>query len=198
MRIYPDPELPDLTVRWQDFDCTDGGNVTITVTGIDTMMEQTVACSDLMVKFVNVAREQYQVVGRLDTGAAMPGMAEEPVDLRAGFNKTIDLFFQSFFNFQVEWTFAVGQSCALLAADTVVIYISSPDVPDQFGFSGFCTDGFIGNGLTVLGTYTAHLAALSGDKIVARSPETPPFDITDGGLTDLGLQTLTACGSACP
>ncbi|MBL0219514.1 MAG: hypothetical protein IPQ07_37305 [Myxococcales bacterium] len=54
MRIYPDPELPDVTVLWGEQDCRDGtGNVAITLTGVDTpsTATTTVPCTDHTVAF---------------------------------------------------------------------------------------------------------------------------------------------------
>src|SRR5262249_45758768 len=51
MRIYPDPELPDLTVEWDEFECMDAtADIAITVTGVDTpttMLMQTAAWRQL-------------------------------------------------------------------------------------------------------------------------------------------------------
>ena len=204
MRIYPDSELPDLKVTWDDFDCTDSvTDIGVVVTGVDTpatVLMQTVPCTDLEVKFVDVARERFHVEGaEYDAGGTKSRDAEVDADLRAGFNKSASLFFQPFENYTVEWTFTNGDSCASLGATDVAIYFSQTGFPpDSAAQSAPCTAMFITNILGA-GTYTARLRANDSNGLVAASPETALFELVEKGFTDIGLQQLTACsGSACP
>jgi len=48
------------------------------------------------------------------------------------------------------------------------------------------------------GLYTAQLRALADARVVAVSPDSAPFDVTDRGLADLGVVTISPCGTSCP
>ena len=202
MRIYPDPELPDLKVTWFDFDCMDAtADVGIVVTGVDTpttVLMQTAPCTDLELKFVNLARERYRVTGTTyDTSGAMGRTADEDADLRAGFDKTVSFFFQAIPNFSVEWQFTNGDSCASLGATDVTTYFSLPGMPDAFGYGAPC-EAMVFTISMPAGTYTARVRASDGNGFVAAGPEIAEF-VVGNVLTDLGVQLLTACsGSACP
>ena len=100
MRIYPDPELPDVTVTWFEQDCRDGAvAVAITLTGLDTpsTVTTTVPCADLTVEFPDVARQRFHVGGALlDLAGNVSSTSEADVDLRTGFDQTADLYFGGF------------------------------------------------------------------------------------------------------
>jgi hypothetical protein len=203
MKIYPDPELPDIEVGWVDQDCRDNTrDVRVTVTGLDTdsTTTTTVPCADQVVYFRDVARERFHVDGALLDLAGNVFITSDggDVDLRNGFNQDTGLFFQAFSNFRVTWTFDGGSSCASLAAYGVAIVFSLPGMPDIDGYQVPCEFPEL-TGMVAADTYTAHLQAYAGDQtIVAVSPETAPFVIAEDGFTDLGTLTLTPCGAACP
>src|ERR1051325_8713627 len=69
MRIYPDPDLPDVEVSWTKDDCAPGtGDVVVSLVGVDTpsyRSDVTVACNTLKTTYNDVARERYRVEGQL-------------------------------------------------------------------------------------------------------------------------------------
>jgi hypothetical protein len=204
MKIYPDPELPDVKVTWDDSDCREGtSNVAVTLTGLDkdSTTTTTVPCSDHIATFPDVARERFHVAGTLLdlSGNVFITSDGGDVDLRNGFNHETSLYFDGFANFRVGWAFDGGGSCASLAANSVAIVFSLPGMPDIDAFQYPCEIPQI-TGTAPPDTYTAHLQAYAGEEetVVAVSPETAPFVITQNGFTDLGTLTLTACGAACP
>ena len=203
MKIYPDPELPDITVTWGDQDCRDGsGNVAVTLTGLDadSTTTTTVRCKDLTVAFPNVARQRFHVAGSLLdlTGSELVSSDGGDVDLRNGFDRSTNLYFEGFSNFRVAWVFDGGASCGSLGATSIGIVFSLPGMPDVDAYQTFCEQHDL-SGMIAPETYTAHLQAYAGDQtVVAVSTETAPFVITATGHVDLGTLTLTPCGAACP
>lgn len=191
MRIYPDPELPDVKIEWGDQDCRTGtGNVEVKLTGLDSDAgaTSTVPCSDLELTFVNVARERYHVDGSLLdlAGNVFTTSDGGDVDLRNGFNQRAGLYFDGFSNFRFAWTFGGGATCASLGANIVTIVFSLPGDPEIDAFPYACEFSPGGSGTVAPGTYTAQLRASAGDEVVAVSAETAPFTITQNGLTNLG------------
>lgn len=204
MKIYPDPELPDVKVGWGDQDCRDGtGDVRVTLTGLDhdSTTTTTVPCTDLKMRFPDVARERFHVDGALLDLAGNVFLTSDggDVDLRNGFNKDTGLYFDGFSNFRVAWMFDGGASCASLAATSVAVVFSLPGMPDFEGFQYPCEFPELSR-MVIPDTYTVHLEAYTADEVtvVALSPETAPFVVTQSGFTNLGTLTLTACGAACP
>ena len=203
MKIYPDPELPDVTVTWGEQDCRDGtGNVAVTLTGIDAASTTTssVPCTDLTVVFPDVARQRFHVEGTLLDLAGNAFITSDggDVDLRNGFDQSTGLYFDGFSNFRVAWMFDGGGTCASVGAASVRIVFSLPGMPEIDGFQYPCELSMLSR-MVVPETYTAHLEASSGQqRVVALSQETAPFVITENGFVDLGTLTLTPCGVACP
>lgn len=197
MRIYPDPELPDLEVTWYEGDChAETGDVVITLVGLDedSREERTVACTEAKTTFEDIARQRYRVEGVLldDSGGAFFD-SEQEVDLRNGLDTTAYLFFGGGANFRVAWTFDMGASCASLDADLLEIAFLPSDVRSYAG----CAEGFY-VGFPGSGTFTVMLRAIAGDTVVAVSPESAPFTLMPPLFTDLGTMTLTPCGASCP
>lgn len=206
MRIYPDPELPDVVVEWAaDFECSeDGDRVVVSLSTIDPAAEVgmvTVPCRDGGVRFDDVARVRYHLAARLeDTAGAVLGGHDEVIDLRDGISERVFPFFgrASDSNFRIAWTFDMGASCESLSATTVVLLASMPGGGSPYFFTPPCDAPVFVNAIPVEGTYTITARALSFDAVVAASPESAPFEITRGMVTDLGTLTLTPCGTECP
>lgn len=71
MRIYPDPELPDVLVEWSvEFECSeDTERVVVSLSAIDPAAEVgmvTVPCGDAGVRFDDVAPQRYRLAIRLE------------------------------------------------------------------------------------------------------------------------------------
>lgn len=203
MRIYADPELPDIKVQWNDTSCRDGiGDVEITLTSLDSdiKLTSTVACTDVKTRFVDLARERFHVVGVLldDSGAAFSTSGSGDVDLRNGFDKAAGLYFDSFSNVGATWSFANGASCASLGASTVAVELSRPELPDAERYDTPCENA-IAPGSVAPATYTIRMRALDAAlTTVAVSPASAAVEITARGYTNAGAFVLTPCGAACP
>jgi hypothetical protein len=203
MKIYPDPELPDIEVEWYEGDCRDGsGNVSLTLTGIDDATQtqhQTVACSALKTTFKDVARERYKLEGALlaDTGEEFNRSPPFDLDLRNGIDEHTSIFFGGFANFRIAWTFDMGATCASLGATDIRIDFAMEG--ETFFTSGTYCDGspYFGNGPD--GLYTVRVRAQTIDgAVVAASPEIPDVMIDFETITNLGSVVLTPCSDDCP
>ena len=191
MRIYPDPELPDVVTQWDEIDCRPGtGKVVVALVG-STRTEVTVPCSDLGVTFADVAREQYRVEAFIqdDTGEAF-SRSDSEIDLRNGVDETVYLYFGGGANFRVSWVFADGATCESLDVD--LMYLRFMETSGALMYETFTGCSFTPYfGMVPDGTYTLILYARTINGNVAMSAETPEFEIVDPDLTDLGVLTLS-------
>jgi hypothetical protein len=202
MKIYPDPELPDIEVEWYDGDCSeDGGNVLLVLNGVDdaTVHEEvTAACSSIKTTLVDVPRQRYKLQGSLlDAQGVEYNRSETEIDLRNGIDEHAYLYFGGFSNFRVEWTFDMGASCESVNAAYVQVEFAM-DGQTFFGSSGPCyATPMFGNGPD--GTYSVSLVAATDEgTTVAISPELPDVTLSFDTVTDLGTLLLTPCGAECP
>lgn len=205
MRIYPDPELPDVEVEWfVEGECvSDDDRVVATLSTIDPAEEvgtATASCKEGRVRFEDVERVRYRVVAKLEdtTGAALGGYEEE-VDLRAGINKRIFSFFgrSPLSNFRVRWTFDMGASCEALSADSVVLLAKMVGGGPFFFFNAPCSAPLLSDIIFAGGMFTITARAMAGDDMVAASPDSAPFLVTHEGIVDVGTLTLSPC-TECP
>ena len=204
MKIYPDPELPDVLVEWYEGDCQDDGvNIEITMTGVDDPTERhtaTVACEMMKTTFKDVSRQRFHVTGSLVDGmGGVFAASEADVDLRNGFDETAYLYFGvAFSNFRVSWTFDMGDTCTSLNADGVQVIFLRNGEP-YFASGGPCELGTI-NDSGQPGTYSVGAAAFDFDGVTVAYSMQPIPDVTIGfsGHVDIGTIVLTACGSTCP
>ncbi len=205
MRIYPDPELPDVVVEWfAGQECQDDDDrVVVSLRTVDPAAEvgaATAACRDGSVRFDDVARVRYLVAAKLeDTAGAELGSQDLEIDLRDGLSEKVFAFFgrPPPTNLRAAWTFDLGASCASLSATTVVLRASMFQGPTFF-LDAPCDAGVLVDALPLDGMYTVLAFAVSIDTIVAAAPETAPFPITRGAIADLGTLTLSPCGTECP
>src|SRR5262249_8942450 len=128
MRIYPDPELPDIIVEWSaEAECGDDSDrVVMSLSTVGPEAEagtRPAACRDGTARFDDVERERYRVTTRLENVAGVAlGGAEEEIDLRDGLNERVFAYFGRVAdsNFRVTWTFDMGASCDALSALVVI------------------------------------------------------------------------------
>jgi hypothetical protein len=190
MRIYSDPELPDVVTEWSDVDCRPGtGNVVVALIGT-TRTEVTVPCTDLGVTFADVAREQYRVEAFLEDSAGEPfSRSDGEVDLRNGFDETVFLYFGGIANYRVSWNFSDGATCESIDADFMNLRFTETDGALTFEDFAPCmrTPHF---GRVPDGSYTLVITAIKTSGTVAMSAESEDFSIMDPDLTDLGVITL--------
>jgi hypothetical protein len=206
MRIYPDPELPDVEIEWlTEFACSeDGERVVVSLSAVDPVTEvgpATVPCGDGSVRFADVARLRYNFAARLEdeTGAVL-GSYEEELDLRDGLSEQIFVFFAraSDRNFRVSWSFDMDASCTSLNATSVQLEATMVGGGPTFFFGAPCHAPVYVDGIPLDGTYTFTAYALAMDAVVAVSPESAPVAIARGEITDVETLTLSPCGAACP
>jgi hypothetical protein len=202
MKIYQDPELPDVEVEWFAADCEPGSaDVVLKLTGVDDkakMLDLVAPCTDGKATFVDVARERFLLDGILrGPGGEMLSHSGQDIDLRNGLDQTASLYFGSFENFFIAWTFDMGATCESLAADMVRVDFSSEISPEPFRFGTYCDDTPLFGSLPG-GTFTASARAFSDNTIVAVSAPTEVTHPNDGGIADLGTLVLVPCADSCP
>lgn len=189
MRIYPDPELPDVKVEWIMEDCRAGDELVVLALDSEDSTdhrELSVACTDMKATFKDVKRERYRVKGELQTPAGeLITPAEYEVDLRNGFDESAFLYFGGFDNFRVAWTFDMGATCDSLRVAYIDVRLS-----DELGLGLPCDFGS-GTGNAPDGEFTVTLRAFEfgGDAPVAES-ESRMVTIDSATFTDLGTFTL--------
>ncbi len=124
MKIYPDPELPDLDVEWNTEDCSaDTPEVSISLVAVDegTIIEQVVPCDMLKTTLKDVDRKRYRIDGALlYADGTVFSSSNGEADLRNGISDDVYLYFGGSAYFRVAWDFASGASCASLDADTML------------------------------------------------------------------------------
>jgi hypothetical protein len=198
MRIYTDPELPDVEVSWYADACgEDTGDVVVALVGLDdgSRVEQTAACTGPEVVFADVQRARYRVDATLfDTEGNVHLQATWDADLRDGLDEKVELYFSPYSSFRFGWTFDMGASCASLAVDAIALELL-PDGNRLMYMDCRSTPTF---GFYLNGTYTMQLRALSGPETVAISSESAPFTISPLEPAELGTVTLSPCAPTCP
>ena len=200
MKIYPDPELPDVVVDWADTDCNPDAIVALSLVGVDTPTLRTdvdVACEAWKYTFADVARERFHVDGALwEDGEVVANHIYE-VDLRSGVSDTAYLYFGEggYFSFKVAWTFDLGSSCESVGANAVDIVFSVPEGV-AFAYTAPCSTGML-RGFAPDGTYTVRAVATAAGIPVAVSPPTPELTWADYELMDIGTLVLSPCNGEC-
>jgi len=206
MRIYPDPELPDVVIEWfPEIDCgEDTDRVVVSLFTVDPAAEVSeveVPCQDAGARFDDVARLRYRLSAKLeDPSGAVLGGHDTDIDLRDGLNERVTAFFgrSPTANFSVSWTFDMGSSCESLSATTVLLRATLPG-GDPFFFDAPCDEPLFLNAIPLEGTFTITARAVAGGgAVVAASPESAPFTITRNEIADLGTIVMSPCGAACP
>jgi hypothetical protein len=200
MKIYPDPELPDIVVEWDTYDCMEGiEEVHITVYpegGTEPIADTTVPCSAQSVRFDDVARERYRVEGTLTTSDEVFTAQGVEADLRDGVNERAYVYFDTFSNIRVAWTFEPGSSCASLGAPWIAIDV---------GTVGSETFDFTNHSPCELSPYTNRFPEDVALRIRVRAHTrtatlavAPVEEVLLGtGTVDLSV-VLAPCGANCP
>jgi hypothetical protein len=202
MRIYPDPELPDVEVGWFEQDCVGGnGDVTITLNGVDDTSEHyemAAPCSDSKATFKDVSRQRFHISGQIvDRMGAVRSMSDADVDVRNGFDERAYLSFATASNFIVQWTFDMGATCESLGAIEVGVDFSQAGQV-QYEYDGYCPMAWM-TGSASPGVYDVSLFAFTpSNTIVATSAPIAAVPIVNGTPRDIGTIVLTPCGASCP
>lgn len=198
MRIYPDPELPDITLE-MNADCEAGTEIILNLVAVDdgTVTQQILPCSfSERITLEDVARKLYRIDGAtLDADGTIIATASTEADLRNGFNEEAYLYFDRS-NLRLGWDFDMSATCASLDVDTVAVDFGIVDQGFSFTIELSCDFGvFIGAPYGQM--VTVQLRGISRRKTIAASPITPvTLDFEE--ITDLGTLTLTPCGNDCP
>lgn len=206
MRIYPDPELPDIELEWYDGSCREGiGDVHAVLSGIDDPalhFEATVPCATAIVAFPDVDRAHYHVDATLlDTAGAEFATWYDEVDVRNGVDVRSSMYFGDGGNLRVGWTFEDGESCESLDVDLVMAYFTPQRPPfEPWDYPVPCRAHAVFASLPE-GDFTVRLVAQ--DKrmgtAVAASAESPVFTVApEPAFTNVGNLVLARCGDACP
>jgi len=197
LRIYPDPELPDVEITWFDGDCMQAmaTKVSVSLTGIDDPSQHAdaeVACSDQKMTFADVQRIRFHITAVMrDAAGHKLGIADfQDTDLRDGLDKTTDLFFNIFGpNFSVAWAFEGDATCTSLAAETVALRFTPTDGTPPLTVDQPC-EAQLFYGFAPLGTVTVSARALAASVAVAESAESAPLVVAEDMFTDAGTLTL--------
>jgi hypothetical protein len=199
MVIYPDPELPDIKLEWSG-ECDAGSEISIGLVNLDegTTTRYAAPCTDNKLTLEDVDRKLFRVDGALvQADGSVSATASGEADLRNGFNKETFLYFEDP-RLRVSWVFDMGDTCASLAVDTIVLDLDFPDQGYSYSLETSCDLGVYAS-YPFGQTLTLQLRGVSRRKTVAASPRTPTIDLTSfEEVTDLGTLTLTPCGSGCP
>ncbi len=204
MRIYADPELPDIELA-MNADCESGSEILINLVAVDegTVTPHVLPCSDeQLFTLEDVARKLFRVDGAvLDADGNILATASSEVDLRNGFDEEAYLYFDSP-RLRVGWDFDMGATCASLEIDTVAVDFRYQDE----GFGGYAVTQELSCDFGVYIGYpfgqmvTIQMRGISRRTTVAASPRTPDISLAEFGaeLTDVGTLTLAPCGTNCP
>jgi hypothetical protein len=206
MRIYPDPELPDVVVEWLP-ECDDGG-VTVRLEAVaadGTVVSQDVPCGEGTGRVEDLARTRHHVSGALldASGEVLGRTTPEEVDLTEGHSVRtyVSYFARDHSFFRLAWTFRGGDTCASLAATSVVLDFEAGDGGESsVSHAGWCAAGATEYLPSVLGgTYAVRAFALRDDgTAVAVSGTREGVEIPDrGAVAELGTVELTRCDPRC-
>ena len=206
MRIYPDPELPDVKVEWfTGSDCLAASDhIVVSLSSGDPAVEVGAAmapCADAGLRIANVARERYHVAAKLeDAAGVMLGDYEQDIDLRDGLNERVSAFFGRGFDSLVRgaWTFDMAASCESLSATEVTLLFATAGEPAFASVTEACSAGIVLQSVPLQGTFVVRARAIAGAVVVAAAPDTAPVTLSRAQLTELGTLVLSPCGSACP
>jgi hypothetical protein len=205
MRIYPDPELPDVLVTWNPDACMDGTErVAMTLSTIEPEAEVSTImapCADERATLPDVERLQYRFTTRLeDQAGEVRSTTEEDIDLRNGRNARVFAYFvqRPPINFRVNWIFDPGASCESLGVTSMSVRVSNPGGPVRYRYDASCpARDFLGM-IEAPGVYTVSVRAIAMGAVVATSPESAPLLVDPLGYTEFGELPLTPCGASCP
>jgi hypothetical protein len=207
MRIYPDPELPDVVVEWLPECGDDGVTVRLEAVGADgAVVSQDVACADGKGRVEDLTRAPHRITGvLLDARGDMLGRTlPEAVDLTAGHSvRTYVAYFardQSFL--WTGWAFSGGDTCESLGVTRIVLDYQSDDLGASGTLEvGWCADEELQFYSSLDGgTYTLQAFALRGDDGSATAASEPRAGVVIGDrgvVVDLGTFELTRCAGAC-
>lgn len=204
MKIYPDPELPDIDVEWFDGDCmNESDTIRLVLSGVDdpsVQQELTAECSDVKTTFVDVPRQRYKLSASLldATGDEFSRSPAQELDLRNGIDETAYVYFGGFNNFYVSWQFEAGVTCGSLGAEFVSALLLDPDGTTVAASGSQCFDMTIfGSGPN--GTYDIDVVAYDENgNAVATAPRFEDVVLSFDMSVNLGVVTLTPCGASCP
>jgi len=204
MRIYPDPELPDVVVEWFN-DCGDDGvTVRIDVVSPDgTQVSQDAACADGTDRVEDLERTTHTITASLlDANGVLLGRTmPSEVDLRKGHSRRSYMsdFVRDYSFYRVAWKFDGGDTCESLGATAMAIDFWTDELVTSGG--GTCADGkLVYTPVIAPGTYTLQvLAVRPPDRTaVAASELRRDVVIPDrGAVVDLGTIALTRCTPIC-
>lgn len=207
MRIYPDPELPDVVVEWLPECGDDGVTVRLEAVGDDgVLVSSDVACPDGKGRVEDLARTRQRITAVLldSRGEVLGRTLPEAVDLTAGHSVRtyVSYFARDEAFLWTAWELSGGDTCESLRAGRIVLDYQSEGPGDSGTLDvGWCGDEELQFFSSVVGgTYTLRAFALRGDdgSAVAASEPRAGVVIGDrGAVVDLGTFELTRCADDC-
>lgn len=205
MRIYADPDLPDLRVEWFDSECPPGSTVDLEITKEgEASSGQVMAsgpCAELRLIVADVARDRLRVTGTLrEAGGALLTRASEPIDTRDGNNKQTYLMFADpdFGRYRLAWSFPPGESCESLGASYVDVVLTNEE--RTFSDLAPCSLGKLEYlPFVEANTYTVLVFAItaSGTRLAAAPPLPDVVIARQGAISELGTVQLVPCTGPC-
>jgi hypothetical protein len=203
MRIYPDPELPDVIVEWP-MDCGDDG-VTVRLEAVaadGTLISRDATCGAGQVRIEDLERARYTInASLLDASGGVLGRSyPSDVDLTKGLSRRTYVyeFVRDRSFYRVAWTFNGGDTCQTLGATTILVSLRNDD--SQADGRVPCDSDIVDYFAPVAaGTYTLQLfAQRDDDAAVAASERRTNVVIPDHGASvDFGTIALARCTPIC-
>jgi hypothetical protein len=210
MRIYADPDLPDVRGEWDASLCEEGTTITLSASAgptsldaradaeLDGMVQVSAPCADGRAVLEDVARSELEVQGVARSAAGeMLTVASYRVDTRDGNNKKAFLNFPdpTFGRLRATWTFADGGTCDSNAVALVWLRLTALDKLSSY-FT-MCDDDLP---IEVLeGTYQLEVfgQTIEGQVIRRAAPIEGVVIAPRGALTELGEVRLEPCSGMC-
>jgi hypothetical protein len=209
MKIYPDPELPDIVVEWS---VEEGCSTDVATMRIEAVRDaapdeppvvEDVVCSSGEGRIEDLARERYTVtVVLLDDEGEILGRAEPlDADLRDGTSSRehVWFFLRDEGLVTVAWSFANGETCASLGAMSIQIEAFPTEDPllGNSVIGADCSEDFLPYyGTLLAGSYTFQIRAYEDATFTLRAAS----DLLEnqivpdkGAVLDLGTLEVHRC-----
>jgi hypothetical protein len=200
MRIYPDPELPDIDVEWPTGDCQENTIVSVSIEGLDdptVKRSLMLRCREATTTFEDVDRQRYKLVGSVIDDVGEEHNSEWELDLRDGLNEHAYLYFGELPDFFITWEFEGGASCDSLGVVSVVIRFMIAG-EQRFAHPARC-DASSAAGHAPMGVYDVAARGYDmNNSPIATSSIVPNVTIVPGSFASLGTLVLAPCGAQCP
>ncbi|MEZ4361736.1 MAG: hypothetical protein R3B48_16225 [Kofleriaceae bacterium] len=204
MRIYPDPDLPDVKVEWDGSQCPAGATVNFEAVPRGTLgggaSVASAPCVDGRAILPNVDRAKLEIIGKLvEAGGAVHSYGMSIVDTRDGRGEETYLYFppSTFGRVRFTWDGSAGATCASTGATDLQIDFESDEVGVIPALER-CEDLYPFTMAVPAGTYVLRAYAFAMVGRVAKAGPVANVVVTErGALTDLGAVPFAPCTNDC-